>query len=332
MEDLSKIPLTTFVGSNPPEPLAQSLQPISSEALGTFHDAVVARGAVSVLLAAGKGSRFKSSYPKVIHPFAGRPLAQHALDAAERSALPVIVIVGHAKETVVNALRFRKDETVFIFQDEQMGTAHAVYLAKCALPECFRGDVIVSYADNPGVDAELIKEVMSTHAKNKDAYGDSYAAMILTGSRKHAGQGANAYGRIVRKGRTSGPIIDIVEKKTISKLAMDKRCKFYGDEEWTPEQLDDVDEFNSGIVIAQSDQYYTVLGEVLASQTKFDPPKYEYYATDFVKGLVAKQKVCEGFQVEAHSMWKLEGANTVEELEELERTYANRMGLNERSE
>ncbi|CAN8070704.1 unnamed protein product [Agarophyton chilense] len=326
MEDLTKVPLATFVASNPPKPLWKSLKPITPEDLKPFHDAVSARGAVSILLAAGKGSRFKSSYPKVIHPFARKPLAQHAVDAAQKSGLPVIVIVGHAKELVVSTLNFREHETVFVFQEEQMGTAHAVYLAKWALPESFDGDVIVSYADNPGVDSVLLEEVLKTHEKNKDAHGESYAAMILTGSRKHAGQGANAYGRIIRKGRTSGPVIDIVEKKTISKLALDGGSMSCGDDKWTPQELDVIDEFNSGIVVARSEQYYTVLGEVVASQTKFDPPKYEYYATDFVKGLVAKGKFCEGFRVEAESMWKLEGANTVEELTELERTYAKCIG------
>lgn len=326
MDNLTNVSLRSFVLSNPPKPLSQSLQSLDSEELRAFHDAVQARGAVSILLAAGEGSRFKSNYPKVIHPFNGKPLAQHALDAAAACGLPVVVIVGHAKEKVVDALTFRTGETVFVFQEQQMGTAHAVYLAKCALPVDFDGEVFVSYADNPGVDSGLMTEAFATHKENRVLYGDAYAAMILTGSRKYAGHGASAYGRIVRKDRTTGPVVDIVEKKTISKLATEKKTLTYDDGQvWTPEELDAIDEFNSGIVVACSAEYYKVLGEVVASQTKFDPPKYEYYATDFVKGLVARGKVSEGFQIPVDSMWKLEGANTVEELQELEKKLAKRV-------
>lgn len=137
-----------------------------------------------------------------------------------------------------------------------------------------------------------------------------------------AGQGAAAYGRIVRAQKDcTGPIVDIVEKKTIVTLAEDGKSNTYGKVTWNAQELDAIDEFNSGIVVARARQYLDTLADIVASQTKFDPPKYEYYATDFVKGLVGKNMMIRGFLIPEESTWKLEGANTVDELEELQRKY-----------
>lgn len=323
----SDIPLSNFVESkNIPKVLDQDtvikdgkLDFLSAERLSEFHNAVRKRNAVCVLLAAGQGSRFKAKVPKVIYPFLGKPLAQIALNAAKVSDLPVIVIVGHARIEVMKTLRVANGtNVVFMAQEEQMGTGHAVYLARYALPTNYKGDIIVSYADNPGVDGNLLNDLLLTHNKNKEEIGDSYSAVVLTGSRNAAGEGANAYGRMVPIKKDGGAIVDIVEKKTILALEAAGEKKKYDDVEWTASELDQIDDFNSGIVVAKAAPYLTVLGNILPSQTKKDPPKYEYYATDFVKGLLSKKLTTEVHRVPTDSMWKLEGANTVEELKELE--------------
>lgn len=292
--------------------------PLSAEKLEQFHAAVTARNAVCVLLAAGQGSRFISDVPKVIHPLCGKPLAQHMLDTAAAAKLPVVVVVGHARKAVVDTLSIRDGaHVVYVCQDEQLGTGHAVYVASTAFPSDFSGDVIVSYADNPGVDSELLRSFLDAHAGFKARYEDKYGAMAVTGSRKHAGRGTAAYGRIVRQNKDSGPVLDIIEKKAISKLAEDDGSMKYADIEWSAQELDDIDEFNSGIVVGCGKPYLDVLSKVKGSMTKKEPVTYEYYATDFVKGLVAKGMVAEGFQVSHADIWKLEGTNTVEELNEL---------------
>lgn len=297
---------------------------VTAEKLDVFRAAVSARKAVCILLAAGQGSRFNAKVPKVVHPFLGKALAQHALDAAEAASLPVIVIVGHARQTVIKTLNISPEAHVaFVPQDERLGTGHAVYLAKSALPNDFDGTIIVSYADNPGVDCDFLHQLLKGHEGFAKAHGDRYAAMVVTGSRKHAGDGASNYGRIVRTGgpeaKAEGSVVDIVEKKTITKMIEDKLDVTYCDDvKWSGEQLDAIDEFNSGIVVANSVAYLDVLGDVMANMTKKDPAKYEYYATDFVKGLVAKNYIVQGFRPDVKMMWKLEGANTVEELKELE--------------
>lgn len=326
-EDLTNVPLAVYVSRlTSPIPLdpstisEASTTPLSGEKLAFFHDAVTKKKAVCVLLAAGQGSRFKSDTPKVIHPFAGKPLAQHALDAAAEASIPVVLIVGYAKERVVPALKIANDHSVaFISQDEQMGTGHAVYLARGALPPNYDGAILVSYADNPGIDGKLMADLLARHKNESDSMGDHYGAMILTGSRSHAGQAAEGYGRIVRKEKDGGRVVDIVEKKTIAKMTDDGTTKEYDSVVWTAKELDEIDEYNSGIVCARAKPYLDVLGNIVASQTKVNPPKYEYYATDFVKGLNNARKYAEGHLLSPELMWRLEGTNTVEELQELER-------------
>lgn len=302
--------------SKGPDPLPK----VPAERLEKFHAAVTKRGKVCVVLAAGQGSRFIAPLPKVIYPFSGKPLAQHAVDAAAAAGIPAVLIVGHARTEVCAALDGANapDSIAFVVQEEQMGTGHAVFLAKYALPVGFDGDIVIMYADNPGVDAGLVEQLLGEHEANKQKYGDKYGAMILTGSRASAGDGADAYGRIVRAQKDGGPIVDIVEKKTVKKLIADGTPRVYGGVEWTGDEIDNLDEFNSGIVVARAASYMGVLSRVTASQTKFDPPKYEYYATDFVKGMVADGLIAEGWTVPKDDMWKLEGANTLDELHELQ--------------
>lgn len=330
--DLTVVPLAHYVSAtgspllhDPCHPLTNRV-PIHAAKLAGFRAAVAARDAALVLLAAGQGSRFRASVPKVVHPFRGKPLARYGVDAAASVGLPVIVVVGHERETVRQTLAVAQEEqVVFVCQERQMGTGHAVYLGNFALPRNFDGDIVISYADNPGIDRVLLEELLSAHKENRGRYGDGYGAMVLTGSRKVAGKGAAAYGRIVRQGKDgSGTVVDIVELKTIRKLKEDGKGKTYGSVTWTAQELEDIDEYNSGIVVARGRPYSEVLADIVASQTSFDPPKYEYYATDFVKGLVSRNMIAEGFLLPEESQWKLEGANTVDELHDLERRHQER--------
>lgn len=336
VNDLTKVKLSEFMASNPASFLdpdeMRSCTTLPTNALKNFVDIAEKKQEVCVILAAGQGSRFVSDYPKVIHPFSAdglenQPLASYAVRAAQGRGIPIIVIVGHEKNRVVSKLKEHIGHNypaLYIIQSRQMGTGHAVYLANQALPSNYTGKIIVTYADNPGVDETLLGQLSEQFNELLKRYDGNCGALILTGSRADAGSGAAAYGRIVRKAKRDGPVVDIVEKKTIVKLRGDGQGKTYGDVSWTANELEDIDEFNSGIVIAKALDYIQVLGEMVASQTKFNPPKYEYYATDFVKGLVEKGIVVEGWKIPTDTIWKLEGANTVEELAELEQKNAIR--------
>ncbi|GJQ14187.1 hypothetical protein GpartN1_g5978.t1 [Galdieria partita] len=304
--DLTKVKLQTFVKAE------KAHNPSSN--MDSFRKHVVQRGMACIVLAAGEGSRFKASVPKVIYPFNGKPLALYALEAARKvmnGAIPTLFVVGYEKELVLRTLG---NQLAHVTQESRMGTGHAVYLAKNALPRDFSGDIIITYADNPGVDSSLLDRLIECHQRYKQEIGKKYAALILTGRMSYAGIGASAYGRIIRDSEDN--VIDIVERKQIDRME-DESLKHFGCKVLSKQQLYQVEEFNSGIVIACSKPYFEALGNIYASQTQQDPPKYEYYATDFVSQLRSKGLLVRSFLIPEQETWKLEGANTVEELDKL---------------
>src|SRR3977135_2204367 len=116
---------------------------------GIFRIRMTDRTSLTVVLAAGEGTRMRSSMPKVLHPVAGQSLLAHVLSAAPKgpgAALAVVIGPDHeavAKETK----RVRPDAATFI-QRERLGTAHAVLAARDAIA---RGadDLLVVFGDTP---------------------------------------------------------------------------------------------------------------------------------------------------------------------------------------
>ena len=88
---------------------------------------MTARSSLTVVLAAGEGTRMRSSVPKVLHPIAGQTLLAHVLKAApngEGAALAVVIGPDH-QAVADEARRQRPDAAIFV-QRERLGTAHAV--------------------------------------------------------------------------------------------------------------------------------------------------------------------------------------------------------------
>ncbi|HPQ60148.1 MAG TPA: NTP transferase domain-containing protein, partial [Syntrophales bacterium] len=109
------------------------------------------RPLAALILAAGKGTRMGSSLAKVLHPLDNRPMIQYSIDLAENlGADPVVLVVGHQKDAVMDALRGRK--VLFAEQHEQRGTGHAVAQAGECL-RSFPGDILILCGDVP-----LLKE------------------------------------------------------------------------------------------------------------------------------------------------------------------------------
>ena len=115
---------------------------------------MTARSSLTVVLAAGEGTRMRSSLPKVLHPVAGQSLLAHVLDAAPHGtgAALAVVIGPHHKAVADEVARIRPDAATFI-QAERLGTAHAVLAAREALA---RGadDLLVAFGDTPLISAE----------------------------------------------------------------------------------------------------------------------------------------------------------------------------------
>jgi len=151
-----------------------------------------------VVLAAGLGTRMKSGLAKAIHPVAGRPLVQHVLRAAAGiDPAAIALVVGHQAEAVKKAAE--EYRPVIIFQQEQLGTGHAVRQARDLIANA-EGPVVILCADTPLLTTETLKTVEEAHRKSR-------AAVTFITARVENPFG---YGRVVRN-KTS--VTKIVEEK-----------------------------------------------------------------------------------------------------------------------
>ncbi|KAJ8906975.1 hypothetical protein NDN08_003458 [Rhodosorus marinus] len=284
-----------------------------------FRDALEKSNAFATILAAGKGSRFSSELPKVIYPCLGIPMAAHALSAAEGAGIPSVLVVGYGKEQVLSSLLPYAGKSCLVAEDQlRIGTGHAVYVVSQTVPKAYGGDVVVMYGDNPGIDSKTLRDLLSFHQSQKAFVGSRFAATILTGSRSAIkSKSTSGYGRIIRN--PEGDVVDIVEKKQIDRMEYHAVWQSPSGVSLSKTELEDMDEFNSGIVVASANKYFRVLEQATAVQTSPEPHrKFEFYATDFVKIMRASGLAIGGFKVDAKDTWKLEGANTVDELVQVE--------------
>jgi len=151
------------------------------------------------VLAAGKGTRMRSSRPKVLHRLAGCPLAEHVLRAADPlGAGSTTLVVGHQGETVERELGAVRGDLSFVRQEPQLGTAHAVLQAEAVLSGR-RGTLIVLMGDAPLVSSRTTQALAETHERT----GASATVLTATIERPYG------YGRIVRRG---GQLAEVVEE------------------------------------------------------------------------------------------------------------------------
>lgn len=195
-----------------------------------------------VILAAGQGSRMKSTLPKVLHAIGGKPMVQHVIDQARK--LPdahVQVVVGHGAEKVKAALA---DQSVsFALQSEQLGTGHAVAQAIPGLTA--EGVTLVLYGDVPLTAAVTMQQLVDS--AQKGALG--LLTVVLANP--------TGYGRIVRNDKNE--VVAIVEQKDAS-----------------PEQLA-ITEVNTGIMALP-----TALLQKWLPQLSANNAQGEYYLTDVI--------------------------------------------------
>ncbi len=151
-----------------------------------------------VVLAAGRGTRMKSAWPKVLHRVSGRPMLDHVL-ATARSTQPasITVVLGHMADKVRHA--YDDPSIAFVEQEPQLGTGHALAQALPRLQGA-RGDVLLLYGDVPLLSPGTVAALLARHRD------DRAAATVLTA---HVEQ-PFGYGRIVRQ---NGQITGIVEER-----------------------------------------------------------------------------------------------------------------------
>ncbi|GAA2970702.1 bifunctional UDP-N-acetylglucosamine pyrophosphorylase/glucosamine-1-phosphate N-acetyltransferase [Microbacterium terrae] len=157
-----------------------------------------------VVLAAGQGTRMKSSLPKVLHPIGGRTLIGHVLTTAHAlTPERVVVVVRHERDLVAAAVTDAAPEAVVVDQDEIAGTGRAVQVALDALGD-FAGDVLVLSGDVPLLEADTLASLVEAHRT-----GDAAATVLSAGV-----DDATGYGRVIRD--ADGRVLRIVEQKDAS--------------------------------------------------------------------------------------------------------------------
>jgi bifunctional UDP-N-acetylglucosamine pyrophosphorylase / glucosamine-1-phosphate N-acetyltransferase len=121
-----------------------------------------------IVLAAGAGTRMRSDIPKVLHPLAGRSMLAHSLHAiAKMAPQHLVVVLGHDHERIersIGELTATLGRLIDVaMQDQQLGTGHAVLCGLSALPDDFRGVVVVTSGDVPLLDADTLAELVTSH-------------------------------------------------------------------------------------------------------------------------------------------------------------------------
>lgn len=204
------------------------------------------RPAAVVIMAAGLGTRMKSSTPKVLHEIGGRSLVGHAVVTA-RALAPehLVVVVGNGRELVEAHLTALDPDVKTAVQEQQLGTGDAVRSGLTAVPAAFEGSVVVTSGDVPLLQAETLHELVAEHDKQGNA------VTVLTARVADP----TGYGRIVAG--ADGTVAAIVEHKDA-----------------TPEQRQ-IDEINAGIYVFDA----ATLRDGLSRLTT-DNAQGELYLTD----------------------------------------------------
>ncbi len=152
-----------------------------------------------IVLAAGQGTRMKSTLPKVLHPVAGAPLVTWVVAAAEGSNPDeTLVVVGYGAAEVAAAL---PEGVRTVVQEEQRGTGHAVLVALQALGDVSDDIIVVVPGDSPLMTAETLGRLVAVHRE---------AAPAITLLTTHMPD-PTGYGRVIRD--DAGAIVEIVEER-----------------------------------------------------------------------------------------------------------------------
>ncbi len=231
------------------------------------------RPAAVIVLAAGEGTRMRSSTPKVLHTIGGRSLVHHAI-AAARGVNPTYlqVVVRHERDRVAAHIAECDPDCLVADQDEIKGTGRAVECGLQALPADLDGTILVTYGDVPLLAATTLRELYAAH----EASGA--AVTVLTAQVPDP----TGYGRIVRG--ADGGVERIVEHRDASAAELT------------------ITEINSGIYAFDG----TLLREALAEFTT-DNSQGEKYLTDVVAAARTRGRAVAAYVLA--DLWQTEGVN-----------------------
>lgn len=244
-----------------------------------------------VILAAGQGTRMKSSLPKVLHRIAGRSLVAHVLDtAAALQPEIVLAVVRHDRDRVAQAVLDHAPNTRIIDQDEIPGTGRAVELAVAALPADFDGSIVVLSGDVPLIDAPTLDRLVRGHEQH--GRGMTLLSAVF--------DNPTGLGRILRD--ADGAMRGIVEEKDASDA--ERR----------------VTEINGGVYVFARAALEQALSEIDTNNAQA-----EKYLTDAAARILAAGGVVDA--VATDDAWLIAGVNDRAQLSEAGRELNRRIVL-----
>jgi len=239
-----------------------------------------------IILAGGNGKRMGQDMPKVLTPVLEKPMIGHVLDSVEKVGFfqKPVVVVGFKKQDVENYVSNRAE---FVWQEDQLGTGHAVNCAKEKLQD-FHGPVLILYGDHPLIASQTIEllfkkyfeqkstvTIMTTEVENFDSWRTDFMA----------------FGRILRD--------DFARVKAIREF---RDCSF---------EEREIREVNPGYYCFDSQWLWKNI-----DQLKNNNQQEEYYLTDLIELAVQQGEVINSMKID--SMECL-GVNTKEQLDLVEK-------------
>ncbi|MCG7340206.1 bifunctional UDP-N-acetylglucosamine diphosphorylase/glucosamine-1-phosphate N-acetyltransferase GlmU [Staphylococcus sp. ACRSN] len=239
----------------------------------------------AIVLAAGKGTRMKSKKYKVLHEVVGKSMIEHVVDNVRQSGVEQLVtIVGHGAESVKATLG---DDSLYSFQKEQLGTAHAVKMASEHLKDK-QGTTLVVCGDTPLITQQTLEALIMHHETNH-----AHATVLSATAPNPFG-----YGRIIRD--ADNHLVKIVEQK----------------DAMSSEQQ--VNEISSGIFAFDNQILFEKLEEV-----KNDNAQGEYYLPDVLSLILNDNGVVEVYHTDDFD--EIMGVNDRVMLSEAERAFRCRI-------
>ena len=234
-----------------------------------------------VVLAAGQGTRMRSSKPKVMHELAGIPLLGHALHTASAlQAAHVVAVVRHEKDLIGGYVNAFFGNVKIAEQDEIPGTGRAAECGLNALPTDFEGVVVITSGDVPLLDVATIEALLETHL------AEGLSATLLTTYLEDP----TGYGRILRS--NDGEFIEIVEQRDANEGQLE------------------IDEVNAGVYVFDASSLRAALAHIGTHNAQG-----EKYLTD-----AAAQILKSGGKVQAIAIedaWLVAGINDRVQLSEV---------------
>ena len=251
------------------------------------------RNLVSIILAAGEGTRMKSTLPKVLHQICGQPMLLYVLKAVLKAGCRKnYLVVGYKSENVIEALRnylpLKKRGIEFVKQTKLLGSGHAVFQVKKIWKD-YKSNVLVVYGDLPLLTGRTLNRLIQTHFREDNS-------LTILGATL---ENPSGYGRIVEN--SNGKVVRIVEEKDA-----------------TPKEKR-INRVNGGVYCFKAEDLFKAIDKI-----RPDNRKSEYYLTDAVEILGEMGKRIGMVMTKDSS--EVEGVNNRKQLADIQK-YINMKNL-----